>query len=425
VPAAEADAAPAGPERLWNRSFSLLWLGQTVSQLGNPAFSIGAMYWMMEKTGSASLMGLMMTASTIPSILLAPFGGTFADRHSRIRIMIWSDLLCGLAVLAFAAAIWLRPADTALVLPLLFAVAVIVGTVRSFFTPAAAAIIPDLVPRDKLAAANSLSQLSVQASIVSGQGVGGFLYSLLGPALLFCIDGISYLFASACALFIPPDTRTARPPGATGAHPFRQFLTETADGFRYVWAQKGQRDFLFTASLINFLAMPGFVLFPFYVDRYLHAGPKWYGFLMAGVSVGVVVGFLLAGVLRLSGPARARGILTALVLYPIFFGSLAVWRQPVLALVAIVLGGMATGFINVYLMTLLQASTPAELRGRVTAFLGLLAGGLTPIGMALGGVIGDLTNKNVPLVISVCSVLVILAVLLLGFRRPCREFLAS
>src|SRR5215216_5511012 len=78
--------------RLWNRNFILLWAGQTISQLGNPAFNIGAMFWLMEKTGSASLMGLVMTAASVPAILLSPFGGTFADRHSRVRIMVWSDL---------------------------------------------------------------------------------------------------------------------------------------------------------------------------------------------------------------------------------------------------------------------------------------------------------------------------------------------
>lgn len=425
-PDSDSEAAPARPPgRLWNRNFTLLWAGQTISQLGNPAFSIGAMYWLMEKTGSASLMGLMMTASMIPALLLGPFGGTFADRHSRVRIMVWSDLVSGLAAVTFAVALWLRPNDTVLTIPLLFAACVTMGLARAFFTPAEGALLPDLVPREKLPAANSLNQLSIQVSMISGQGVGGFLYTIVGASFLFLIDGVSYLIAAVCALLIPPDTRAARPADASGARPFRQFLNETADGFRYVWAQKGQRDFLFAVSILNFLAMPGFVLFPFYVERYLGAGPKWYGFLSAGLSVGMVVGFLGAGALRLSGQARAKGILSALLLYPVFLGSLAIWRQPVPALVAVILGGATAGFVNVYLMTLIQTSTPEALRGRVMAFLNLLAGGLIPIGMALGGFAGDLTDKNVPLVITVCAVLVVLDVLLLGFRRQCREYLAS
>jgi MFS family permease len=429
LPASEAEIVPAGPDRLWNRSFFLLWLGQTISQLGNPAFSIGAMLWMKEATGSASLMGLLMTASAVPALLLSPFGGTFADRHSRVRIMIWTDLVSGLVITSFAVFLWLRPHDTALGIPLLFAGAFIVGIVRAFFMPAAGALIPDLVPKGKLSAANSLNQLSIQGSLFSGQALGGILYKIFGAALLFGIDGVSYLIAAVFTLFIPRDVRTA-PSAAAGAQPFsfQHFLGETADGFRYVWAQKGQRDFLFTASLLNFLAVTGLVLFPFYVERYLNVGaswPSWYGFLTAGVSVGLVVGFVGAGAMRLTGEARARGVLTALVLYPVFFGSLTFWRQPVPALIAVVLGGMTTGFINVYLISLAQASTPDALRGRVMAFLGILTGGLMPLGMALGGIAGDLTDKNAPLVIGVCAILAMLVVLLLGFRRPCREYLAS
>jgi DHA3 family macrolide efflux protein-like MFS transporter len=425
-PAPGAETAPAeAPGRLWNRNFTLLWLGQTISNLGNPAFHIGAMFWLMEKTGSASLMGLLMTVSMIPGVLLGPFGGTFADRHSRVRIMIWADVISGMAGLAFATAVWLRPDDTALIIPLLFVLSVGVGIVRAFFAPAASSLVPDLVPRNKLAAANSLSQFSVQVSMVSGQALGGILYKVFGPVLLFFFDAVSFLFAGVCALFIPRDRTGERPVVRTDVHPVRQFLAETADGFRYFWSRTGLRDFTIVACVINFLSTPGLVLFPFYVDLYLKAGPQWYGFLMAAVSVGVIVGFLLAGSLRLEGKGRATAILTAMLLYPVFFGSLALWRAPIPALIAVFLGGVTTGIVNVYLITMIQAATPTELRGRVMGFLGTLSGGLMPLGMALGGFVGDLTGKNVPLILTVCAVLALLATVLLGFRRACREFLAS
>lgn len=424
-PAPEPQPAAAGPpDRLWNQSFFLLWLGQTISQLGNPAFNIGAMLWMKDTTGSASLMGLLMTATALPALLLGPFGGTFADRHSRVRIMVWSDVAAGIAVLVFTAAIWLRPADPELIIPLLFVVAVALGIIRAVFHPAVSAFVPDIVSKEKLPAATSLTQLSVQASIFSGQALGGVLYKAFGPALLFCIDGVSYLIAAVCTLFIPRDRPRQRPAPAE-ARSFRYFLSETADGFRYVWSQKGLRDVLLTAALINFLSAPGLVLFPFYVDLYLNAEASWYGYLMAGLSVGVVVGFVGAGALRLTGQARVQGILANFILYPFFFGSLVFLRAPIPALVAVFLGGMTTGFVNVYLIALAQGSTPAELRGRVMAFMGLLTGGLMPLGMALGGLAGDLTNKNVPLIFGVCAVLALLNVLLLAFRRHAREYLAS
>lgn len=427
LPAQEAPpetgpAAPPGP--LMSRNFSLLWMGQTVSQLGNQAYSIAMLYWLMERTGSASLMGFMMTASTLPGVFLGPFGGTFADRHSRIRIIVVTDLLAGLGVGLLTLTLWLRPDSTSLLIGMLFTVALLLGVVRSFFQPAYSASIPDLVPKNRLAAANSLSQLSLQGTVFVGQGVGGVLYGLLGAPLLFLLDALSYLFSAGASALVPRD-RPRRAERSTDVHPFRQFLRETAEGFRWVWARKGMRDFLFGVSLINFLAMPVTVLFPFYVKLYLHAEPKWYGFLMAALSVGIVVGFLLAGLLRLKGDARARGVLTAMVFYPICFSTLAFLRTPIPAMFAVFVGGITVGLINVYLITLIQAATPSEVRGRVMGLLGTLSGGLVPLGMAAGGVVGDLTNKNVPLVLLISAGTALLIVLFLIASRHCREFLAA
>jgi MFS family permease len=417
---------PAEPAsgKLMNRNFLLLWQGQTISQMGNQAFSIAMLYWLMENTGSASLMGLLMTASLLPGVLLGPFGGTFADRHSRIRIVITSDLLAGAAVCLFAASLRLIPARSHVAIGLLFAVAVVLGVIRSFFTPAVSAAIPELVPKERLAAANSLNQLSIQASLLLGQAAGGILYGLLGAPLLFLANGLCYLYAGACETLIPRDQR---PPveRQENVHPFRQFVRETGEGFRWVWSQKGLRDFLVNASLINFLSTPMVVLFPFYVERYLHAGPRWYGFLMAAISGGTVLGFILAGTMKLAGRSRAAGILTAMFLYPAVFSVLAFTRTPWLALGVVFVGGATVGLVNVYLMTMIQSATPTELRGRVMGLLTTLSLGLMPLGMALGGVVGDLTHKNVPLILLVCVGLAFVVTLLLATRRNCREFLAN
>lgn len=424
-PVGATEPVPGAPSgRLWNRNFTLLWIGQTISHFGNPAFNIGAMFWMMKTTGSASLMGLLATVSMLPGVLLAPFGGAFADRHSRIRIAVISDLIAGLAVVAFALMVWWRPDDQALVIPLLFIVSLILGVVRSFFGPAVQAVIPDLVPAEKLAAANSVNQLAFQASIFSGQALGGILYTFLGAPALFLIDGLSYLFATGCTAAIPRDTPAAVVSDEK-IHPFRQLLRDTGEGVRFVWSNTGMRDFVLMASIVNFLSAPAMVLFPFFVDLYMKVGAQWYGFIVAGISVGSVLGFVLAGALPLQGAQRGHALLTAMVAYPVFAGMLVFLRSPIPVLLAVGASGIAVGFINVFFITSLQRSTPAEMRGRVMGFLGTLTGGLMPLGMALGGVAGDLTDKNVPLVIGVCAALTLLVTVVLGFRRPCREYLAS
>ncbi|HEX6901285.1 MAG TPA: MFS transporter [Thermoanaerobaculia bacterium] len=413
--------------RLLNRNFLLLWLGQSVSQLGNQAFNIAVAFWVVEKTGSATVMGLLMTVATLPGVLLGPIGGTFADRHPRVRILIVCDLLAAAGVLGLAAALFLVPDRVGLLVALLFVVEALEGVIRAFFMPAVSACIPDLAPEDKLEAANSLNQFSIQAFLLIGQTVGGVLYRVLGAPLLFFIDGLSFLFAAASAAFIrlPGTRRQPAPTEELGTGPFRRFLAETAEGFRYVWARKGMRDFMLTCSLVNFLLMPVVVLLPFYVQLYLKKGAAWYGFLMAALSAGTVAGFLLAGTLRPRGRARAAGIILSLLILPLVIGTLGFLRSPAAALAGSFLGGAALGFINVQLAVTTQSSTPAELRGRVMGLLGTLSGGLVPLGMALGGFLGDLTGKDVPLVYGVCAVLAVLVIVITTSGRESREYLAQ
>jgi MFS family permease len=422
--AAPAPAAQTPPARLWNRNFFLLWQGQTVSQLGNEAFLIATAFWIKETTGSATLMGLMMACASLPSVLLAPFGGTFADRHSRVRIMIGCDLLAGLATLGLGLALLFGPGRTSVLIPLLFAVAIFGGVIRAFFMPAIQAAIPDLVPPERLPAANSLNQFSVQTSVFAGQAVAGVLYRYLGAAMLFTLDGLSYLFAGISEMFIA-DTfkKPERAPASGGV--FREFLRETLAGLRYVGRQAGMRDFVLVACLLNFLGMPLFVLLPFYVEKALGAGADWYGFLLAAMSIGAVLGYVLAASLSLRGPARGWTLVCGLLFGPLLFSAVGFVHFRWLAMALCFGSGLALGLVNIYLITLLQISTPAELRGRVLGLLATLGGGLVPLGMALGGWLGELTGKNIPLIFGGSGALSVLVTLALATRKECRKFLAQ
>jgi DHA3 family macrolide efflux protein-like MFS transporter len=423
-PPALDPAVPQPPSRLWNRDFFLLWQGQTVSQLGNQAFLIAMAIWVKDATGSATLMGLLMTVSALPGVLLAPFGGTFADRHSRIRIIVGCDFLAGLASLGLGFLMMSELASEKLILAFLFAVTVLLGIIRSFFMPAVQSTIPDLVPRERLAAANSLNHFSIQTSVFAGQAVGGVLYRVLGAPLLFIADGISYLFSGVSEMFIRNTwKKLEEKPREGGA--FRAFLHETGEGLRYVWGRAGMRDFILVACLLNFLGTPMFVLLPFYVDTVLRVTADWYGYLLAAMSIGAVAGFLLAGTMRLKGQALGWSLVAGLLLGPLFFSTVGFVSNPWAALALCFLSGLSLGMVNIYLITLLQLSTPKELRGRVLGLLATLAGGLMPIGTALGGWLGDLTGKNIPLIFGGVGALSVLVTLLLATRSECRRFLAQ
>lgn len=414
--------APAPPSRLLNRNFLLLWQGQAVSQLGNQAFAIAMVFWAKETTGSASLMGALLAASALPSFLLAPLGGALADRAPRLRIALLSDLAGGALLLGLAALFW-QGGPRPLLIAALVAVALLLGTLVAFLTPALSAALPDLVPAECLPAANAMNQLAIQASIFAGQGLGGVLFTALGAPLLFALDGFSFLLAAGSTALTAapaPPPRAGLAPGAA----FRTLAGDIAQGFAYARETPGLLGFVLAAAAFNFFSMPLLVLLPFYVETTLGRGAGWYGFLMAAISLGAVAGYVIVGALPLRGRARSRFLVGLMLVAPQGLAALGVITSPRPALAAAFALGLVSGAIGVYVMTALQATTPPELRGRMMGLFSALTGGAGPLGLALGGIVGDLTGKNIPLVAFTAATLATLAALAAVSQRSTREFLA-
>lgn len=409
---------------LMNRDFILLWQGQFVSQLGNQAFALAMMYWLMETTGSASLMGLLMMVSLLPGVVLGPFGGALVDRHSRLGIIIISDLVRGVAVLLLAVAAFASPPDSRLIVGLLFTVGLLGGLVNAAFQPAIAAAIPELVPSEKLAAANAMNQFSLQASMLLGQALGGLLYGLLGAAKLFFIDGATFLFAAVSSYFI---RLPAKAPGqkATAWHVLAAYGRDTADGIRYARSRSGMSSFLLVAAGINFFAMPIIVLLPFYAADRLSRDSAWYGFLLAALGAGSLLGYLLVGSISIAARRRPWIITSALLATALLLATAGAIRNPFLALALFVCVGICMGAVNIFVLTLIQITTPDEMRGRTTALAIALSGAATPFGMVLGGVLGDATGKNIPAIYVLSGALITLLVISASARPAFRRFLAS
>lgn len=409
---------------LFNRNFFLLWQGQLVSQLGSQAFVIATAYWTMETTGSASLIGLVMMLSTLPMIVLGPFGGTLADRHSRRAIIIVSDMICGIGVLSLAALMLLAPQSSGAAFWWLCVVVTVVGCVRAVFQPAISAAIPDLVEAGRVAGANSMMQFSVQASTFVGQGLGGVLYRVLGAPVLFLIDGLSYLLSAVSETFIElpaPERKPAANPRAA----FAAFLGDTKAGFRYVWHNRGMRFLLLASSAFNFFIVPVFVLLPFYAQDQLNAGAAWYGFLLAGLSGGSVLGYVAAGALSLPGRRRSAVLIASFLGAALLMASLGFTASRFAALGLLASVGVLSGFINVNVLTLFQTRALPDMRGRVMSLVITLATAVAPLGMLLGGLLGDATARNLPLIFAGCGAGAALVVLAASTSRAFRSFLSE
>jgi MFS family permease len=298
------------------------------------------------------------------------------------------------------------------------------GLVNAAFQPAIAAAIPELVPSEKLAAANALNQFSVQASMLLGQAAGGLLYHLLGAARLFFIDGATFLFAAVSSSFIRLSRKATREE-RTARQVLAAYARDTADGIRYVRSRSGMSSFLVVAAGINFFAMPVIVLLPFYVADRLLRDSAWYGFLLAALGAGSLLGYLLVGSISIAARRRPLIITSALLGTALLLATAGPVRNPFLALGLFACVGTCMGAVNIFVLTLIQITTPDEMRGRTTGLVIALSGAATPFGMVLGGFLGDATGKNIPAIYIFSGVLITLLVLSAATRPAFRRFLAS
>jgi len=411
------------PMKLFNRNFMTLWSAQLVSKLGTQAFQIALIFTVKELTGSASMMGLFALLTGIPAILLGPIGGALADRYSRRKIIILSDLTRGLLILSVAVLAWQMPDATPLILGWLLLVSIFSASIASFFGPAIAAVIPDLVPRERVAGANSLGQLSNQISAILGMTLGGVVYSAVGSLVLLFFDAFSFLFAAGAETTVQfpqhiPSTET------TVRAKFEAFKLDLVEGMRYVWKRHGLRNFVLISMLLSFFGAPVAILLPFYVQDVMNVNAAWYGILLSFYGGGAMIGFILAGAVTL--PAKMRGKLTiaAILLQAALYGSLGLAPNVWVASTLMVFHGMMNGFIQVHITSIIQVSTPSDIRGRVFGLLAAMAGALAPLAMGISGVVIDLLDQNIRLIFVGSGVIMFLLSLVMLFSASTRQLLA-
>jgi MFS family permease len=398
------------------RNFVLLWQGQFVSHLGNQAFLIATTFYVMEVTGSATLVAGAMMAATIPLVILGPIGGTVADRHSRRSILVCADFLRAIAIGGLAVAILWQPDLTPRHVVAIVAVAAFNGIMSALFAPAFQALVPDLVPNDRLATANSINQISSQTSTLVGQALGGVLYVAWGPGVLLLFDALSFAYAGIATWFLPAD-RPAPRKNASLRLAFERYAADTTAGMVYVWRHTGMTAVLGIFAAVNCLFMPVFVLLPFYAREILGSGPEWYGFLLSGSGVGALTGSVAAGVTLRTVRAHAPLVRVCLAGVAASVLALAATASTWLSLAAFIAIGALSSVINVTVITAFQSAVPPAVRGRVMALVIALSTAAVPIGMGLGGVLGDRWRGSLHLVFGGSGVaLAILAGLSWGVR---------
>ncbi|GER90086.1 hypothetical protein KDW_42480 [Dictyobacter vulcani] len=179
---------------LQSRAFAMLWLGQTISALGNAVFLLAIGWQTLQLTHSAMATAIVETAGMLPGVVLLLLGGVAADRLPRRLIMFLSDMGRGLAVLFVAFLTWTHNLQY-------WHLVVLVGffgITSSFFGPAYASISPQLVEKEALTSANALRGLSRQVSGLFGPLLSVSMIAFGGFASVYAFDSFTFLISAAC-----------------------------------------------------------------------------------------------------------------------------------------------------------------------------------------------------------------------------------
>jgi len=392
------------PPVLRNRNFLLLWLGQLVSQMGDRVHSIALMWWVLEKTGSAALMGTVLIFATVPTVALGAFAGGYVDRWDRKAVIAGMDFVRGAAVLVVA---FLAIRGTLEVWQILLATG-FSSAASVFFGPAVQATIPNLVRKDEITRANSLSQMTVQGTGIVGPALGGIFVAIWGVGGVFLINGLSFVASGISELFI------AVPPTERGVTERKHILMELRDGFRFVRDRPTIFGILRVAAVLNFFTAPFAILLPIVAKDLLGRGAEALGFLMTLFSVG----FLAASAALAVGRERKRKhplIILGIALTGVCLMVMGLVISYPSYLILMCAMGVLLGFANISIMAYFQSVVPDEIRGRVFGFMTTLVGGLQPLAFGVIGVLADVVPVSVVFLVS-GSALVIGGLSLYGVR---------
>lgn len=377
-----------------HRQYGKLWIAQLVNNIGNQFTYLALQFLVFSLTGSTLAMGILTIAQAIPMITIGPYAGAIVDRFDRKKLMVVSNLVQGL---------WLFCIPLTIILPYrvlgIYVLGFLMGTVNRFFFPSRGSSIPKLVSKNDLLSANSLSAATYQLSALIGPVTASFTVLLFGYDIAFYIDAIGFLVS---ALFIQqiktnlkPDTHhlvsstdNSKPEAIKSSS---SVLTDLKDAYGYL---REYTAFAFIMLLFTSL-MFGFGSSLPLIVPYLHVIPNPYepefafGMMSSFAAVmGLIIAVIVGNRKNLPRPITLMNLACFVAAMVMFGFSIA--TDVYFVAICWAFFGMIQVFVMIPFQTLTQETIPDSLRGKMFSFFNILISTAQILGMAFGGILGDI-----------------------------------
>lgn len=378
-------------DALREREFRLLFTGQLISLLGD-AFTSIALAFAVLSIGSATDLGIVFAARSIPLVTFLLVGGVFADRLPRRTVMLVADVTrmgcqAGTAalILTHSAAVWE-----------IAAIQAVSGTATAFFNPASTGLTPMTVSEERLQQANALRGISMSAANLVGLGLGGLVVTAAGPGWALVVDAASFAFSAffLSLLRLPPHVKLAP----------QSFLKDLRHGWHEFSSRTWVWVIVLAASFGNFFTSFFAVLGAVVAKESLGGAAAW-TVILVGFAVGSLAGGFVALRVRTERPLLFGSTLVSFLGLPLAF--LAVRAPAGLVAAAGFLAGGGNMIFNSLWETTLQKNVPAASLSRVSAYdwFGSLA--FQPLGLAVAGPLAAIFGTSTTLWIAAAGSLVV------------------
>jgi len=361
---------------LKNRNFLLLWTGQSVSGLGTWINFIGLNAYIYHLYGSGRLLGLFLVIRLIPSVFFGSLGGVLADRFDRRKIMLICDALRALMVLAFIFSTGLTE---------FFVLGFMLSALDKIFTASFGSMLPDIVKKESLMQANSLSRMSSSVITVIGPALGGLLIGFWGYKVVFLVDSLSFVFSVLTMLMIRTVSKEA-------AH--RKERQPIVQEFRETALFLAGSTLLLTTLFLRFLDGIGSgaynAVLPVFGLKAVGLKGSFYGYLIAFWGAGTFIGSMAVSFFhkRLKIPL-IHLYCGAMVIMAFGMGFTFRFDLWYCAFISIFIGGFGDGISSVIFMTFLMEKPPAHLRGKIFGTVSALLYMMVGIGTYAAGLLLD------------------------------------
>lgn len=371
------------------RPFLIFWAGRIVSGLGDNLFMMATMWYVLNSTNSALLTSVVPLVPTLCLLLLGLPLAALADRWPKRPALIWTDVVRGLAILAFFGLMAYHIESVFLIY--LFNFIVTVG--QLIFSPTQQTILPAVLRNrtDELPLATGMLSATSQLVRLVGYGAGGALVALIGAANAVFVDAISFFLSAASLVLLTIPAVGTSPPKKPG---FAAFWKGSVAGIQFIWSIQPLRVLVLIGMAVNMSSAPLQFFTAIFSRQVLHRGVTGYGALEGAAAIGALFGALVAGRyskrLPLSLWMTMSLILTglslmAMTVIPVFW-------------VALTLFGLAMGssaLFNVPFASALMLLAPDDIRGRVMTAFGMFFSVSVPVGLVIGGWLTDIIGPRV------------------------------